>query len=405
MKQAFPYKTIIGIGLFAIFLVLGFFSSVLYFRVFPKIKKRNEVMDAYRKEEEQKALKRQTNEFLRYNLYGKYKRLKPQDERRFFDCRWKAEDVIPQPFYAYPYLNFFNNDEKDTNSFTGVAVINNWPSLIHAHNLNNYNHNKSRVLIGIRGSDYGIHKSNLPMEMLNLMKRNENFKDDLMLLPDNYVFIHPDQTDIGSSPIQAACHNRTYEGERYVGNTWDFFDKGAFWDTYDELFTNELYKTNQDVFIFAYSNGSSPRYQLMKSKKIDKCDDDGTIEGFEKCHEFIDERAFRIKAILDLETNYDYVNLKNTAMFVDKNIRGKEGRYYYAICASKDCPISNHEELIRLLKLKPKPIKTGFVRYQDDTGRIVVDMINHHGPILISHSSVIPFGIKEFEDITLKEKH
>lgn len=397
--QAFPYRSFIAFLITSGLFIFGSVFSLFYFRIHPKIKARNEKIEAEWAAERALEVKRQEHDFLYYNIRDKYYRLQPKDEGRFFDCRWKAADVIPQPFYAYPYLNFFGENKKDTNSFTGITLINDWPSLLHVNNLDRYNHHKSRVLIGIRGSDYGIHKSNLPMEMLALMKRNERYKDDLMFLPDNYVFVDAESSDVKTDRLQAACHNRIYDGNRYVGNTWTFFDKSAFWDKYDEIFTNELYENNENVFIFAYSNGSSPRYQLMKTRPTGECKND-TMEEYEKCHEFRDKRAFRIKAIVDLETNYDYDNLKNTTMFINQNIRGKEGRYYYAICASKDCPISNHETLISLLKLSPKSMETGFVRYQDDTGRIVIDMINYHGPLLISHSSVIPFGIKQFEEIT-----
>ena len=396
--QSFSYKSFIAFLICSGLFIVGSVSALFYFRIYPIIKARNERMEAEWKAEKAIELKRQEHDFLYYNLKYKYYRLRPSDEGRFFDCRWKSEDVIPQPFYAYPYLNFFGNRDESDN-FTGISIINDWPSLLYISNIDRYNHHKSRILLGIRGSDYGIHKSNLPMEMLALIKRSEKYRDDLMFLPDNYVFIDANGSDIKHDRLQAACHNRTYNGDRYVGNTWTFFDRGAFWDRYDELFTNELYQNNENVFIFAYSNGSSPRYQLMKSRQIKKCEGD-TMEDYENCHEFVDERAFRIKTIVDIETNYDYGNLKNTVMFINKNIRGKEGRYYYAICASKDCPIGNHEELIKLLELKPKPIKPGFVRYQDDTGRIAIDMINYQGPIFISHSSAIPFGIAQFEEIS-----
>lgn len=398
----FPYRSFVAFILLSIFGIFSLTSLFLYYRVYPVIQKRNAVWEH---EAEQRALethKRVTHDFLFWKIGGAYQRLKPYDEARFFDCRWKAHDVIPQPFFAYPYLKFFNTKDS-TDIFSGLAKINDWPTLLYVANGARYHHRRSRVLLGIRGSDYGIHKSNLPMEMLALVKRSGDYKDDLIFLPDNYVFIDADGSSVTEDRLQAACHNRTYSGGRVVTNEWKFFDHGYFWSVYDEIFINEQNLSNDNVFIFAYSNGSTPRHQLMKVRETGKCGSD-TVEEYSKCHEMADKRSFRIKAIADLETNYDGLNLMPTAMFINQNIRGRPGRYYYAICASEDCPVSNHYELIRLLKLKPKHMEQDWVRWQDEEERIVIDMMRPFGKQHLTHSSVIPFGIREFEKISLDSR-
>lgn len=399
-KTKFPLKTIYACITLLFVIYTGFISSIFHYRILPKYKQQNEVFEQHYKERQEAYHKRVNHDFLIYNLKAEYYRLQPKDENRFFDCRWKSHDVIPQPFYAFPYLNYFT-EKNDDKTFTGLSFINGWTSLIYVSNLENYNHKTSKVFFQIRGSDYGLHKSNLPIETLSLIKRSEKYKDALMFIPDNFVFIDGDGKDLTRDRMQSVCHNRTYDGGRYISNEWYFFDKGAFWDKYDKLFINEEYKNNEHIIIFAYSNGSSPRNQLMRTYQTKECVND-SMEEFEKCHEFVDKRAFRIKSIIDLETNYDYHNLKQTTMFVNRNIRGFEDRYYYAICASISCPVANHERLISLLKLKPKPMKPGFVRYQDDTGRIIIDMIDSNGPIQISHSGIIPFGIEQFEEMSKK---
>lgn len=398
MSQSFPFKSVIATMVMGAAALVAAVSSVLYYRVYPHIEALTQKMELEQARRLVELDLYRSNGFLPVTLEREYYHLQPKDEDRFFDCKWKAHDVFPQPFVAYPYLNFFNPKSKD--SFTGLASINEWPSLIYASNLKRYNHGRSRVLLGIRGSDYGIHKSNLPMELVALQKRNQRFEDDLILMPDNYVFIHKGREDITRDPIQAACHNRTYDGNRYVSNYWQSFDNGAFWDRYDQILTNDLGVTNDNVFIFAYSNGSSPRHQLMKTVQDGPCAGD-SLEEYSACHKFVDKRAMRIKSIVDIETNYDTNNLMPTAMFVNENIRGKEGRYYYAACASEDCPISNHYRLAMLLELQPHTVEPGFVRYEDETKRIVVDIIDYRGPLRYSHSTIIPFAIKQFESISL----
>lgn len=371
--------------LFLPILIENIFVFIISFnRIYPEINAQMIERQHHQLQAQQSNHEFLSNSFLKFNLEMNYHRIYPHDENRFFDCKWKAHnDITPYLFYAYPYLKYFNS-HTTTDIFNGIASINNWPSLAYIRNLDNYNHTTSKVLLLIRGSDYGIHKSNLPIEVLDLINRNSNFSNDLLFAPDNFVIINPND-NIETGKLQAVCHNRMYIGNRYVSNEWQFFDNGKFWDMYDKLFTNPDGILNEDIILFGYSNGSSPRSQLMRMKNSNHVKD---------------IRSLRLKSIIDIETNYDVPNLQNTVNFINLNIRPFPNRIYYAICASGDCPRSNHYELIKLLKLKPHIMdKKGFVSYQNESGKIVVDIIEENGEIRLTHSSVIPFGIKRFEEI------
>lgn len=303
--------------------------------------------------------------------------LLPKDEARFKDCLYFFHyNSDPQPFHPFPFLHFFDSYFR-SDFKNGLILQNDWPILISAYNYEQFTPNK-KIFIGIRGLDWGIHKSTLTLEMKRMI--DTKFKTDVMFMPDNFIFINKDQYDIYKDPVMSVCHGRTYRGET-IGNTWPGFNDGGGW----KLF-NKFFKENDNLYIIGYSNGSTPRNQLIRTKQKWYVEDGNTdyfLRRYAMSHDFLDKATLhRIKGIVDIETNYD--NINDLALFLLEyyiNDSHANERIFYATCNLSNASIRNHIRLIKLFKMVGVENNRGIIRYMNPQKNIIIDVIaNNYAP-------------------------
>lgn len=174
-----------------------------------------------------------------------------QDKKRIFDCLDDRRTPHPQPFRKYDRINFFNSaqqaDEKN-----GFMLSNGWPMLLSIHNYQNYQGERSKVFVTFRGMEWGIHKTPMSYHLVNILKKR--YPNDILLMPDSYLFVDEKKNDIYTDKLMAVCHSRTYRGQRRVSQYWPGFDNNHSWRLIDRLFPE-----NSQIYLIGWSNGSFPR--------------------------------------------------------------------------------------------------------------------------------------------------
>jgi len=352
------------------------------------------------------------------------------DRRRFYDCDYYSKSTTPVAFTSWIFIPFFSS-ANSLQYRIGLTEENNWPVLSYFYNVNNYGAT-SRVFMGIRGLDYGIHKSNLTTRMMRMTKI---FPESLVYLPDNYIFINSTK-NIETSSMMSVCHQRTYKNGVHIGNTWPGFNNGAGWNL-----INKFLPQNKRIHIISYSNGASPRGQLIETNYDETLDFDfhnilnykDFLESFNDKTSYKYASVTKIEGMVDIETNYgSRFELWNLIKWINTNVASTaeltttRKKIYYATCNVDQQPLFNHIKMIRALGLTGVELDNGVVRYSHPTQRIYIDIIgkatypyhrSRYGNletqtyyvknpkvryrITHTHSSIIEYTIKEYEKMLL----
>ena len=319
---------------------------------------------------------------LKGRIRGEIYLLQKKDRRRIFDCLADRAISRPQPFHAKEILSLFSS-KLGGSEINGILQLNKeWPILVSMHHVNSYQGEGSRVFMAFRGMEWGAHKTPMTKTMLRFMK---NYKNDILVIPDSYLYLDR-QKNIKESKLMTVCHSRKYPMVGWIDQYWPGFHNSGSWDLVQRLFPY-----NENIFLIGWSNGSFPRSQFIETREIDQ---DETMKHYlatqdydnirnlkkfariySKTHEFISEEIHRIRAILDIETNYSPEKpLWNLVKYIREYVRKNPDRLYYGSSNINVPTMKNYMKLIRIFNLKGKQLQNGVVRYQNQNKNIVIDI-------------------------------
>ena len=308
--------------------------------------------------------------------------LQEKDKRRIFDCSANNAISHPQPFRPEKLLAFFSS-ELDGPEINGILQLNKeWPILVSMHHASFYQGESSRVFVALRGLKWGAHKTSMTESMLKFMR---NYKNDLLVIPDSYLYLDAKKS-IRESRLMTVCHARRYPTVGWIDQYWPGFHNSGSWELVQRLFPH-----NKNIFLIGWSNGSFPRSQFIETREIDK---DGTLKQhlatqdyenirklkkfarvYSRAHEFVSEEIYRIRAILDIETNYSSEKpLWNLVKYIREYVRRNPDRLYYGSSNIYVPTMKNYMKLIRIFNLKGRQLQNGVVRYQNQNKNIIIDI-------------------------------
>lgn len=265
--------------------------------------------------------------------------LTKKDKSRIFGCippnSWT--NIRPAPYIAY---NSFLDPFEGTEWLMGLLAMPQ-PAMVAIHNWRNWESKKDPVWIALRGLDGGIQESVLTKHMNRI---RPEYPNALMFWPENMKWLD-NELDIKKSPVMTTCQHRHYKDGTNVWNTFPIFNNNGAW----RLLNTFIPQENKNIWIFSFSNGSSPRSQWLKSKK----------------------NANRIKAMVDVETNFSSRETDKLITFL-KNYWNKDKMFYATSNTNCSC-WKNHKAIIEAFDMKPYKMDDYVIRWMNKEQSIIID--------------------------------
>ena len=328
--------------------------------------------------------------------------VKKKDKSRIFDCSSRSRSTYPLKKFKINYFNSLHaKDEK-----TGFITSNGWPMLLSFFNYQRYSNN-SRLFVGFRGVNWGIHKTPMTTYMRDFIRKY--FNNDTLLLPDSYLFVDAERRSLKKDNVMVVCHGRTYSGGRHIDSYWPGLADSGGWNIIDRFF-----KSNRKVHLLGWSNGASPRSQFLETRVLDHKSISykkiknhiAFLNYYSSNTEFISKQQHRIEGVLDIETNYsNNKSLWNVAKFIKEFVVDSNKAIYYGTCSLYGENARNYVRLIQAFNLKGKENKRGIIRYSNARGNIVIDLVALHYKPFYSARGVNLLKDTEFERSKKKVKY
>ena len=300
-----------------------------------------------------------------------------KDKKRVFDCfdRLTSRSIKPSPYRDRNNIGVFNSGKRD-NVITGFIDSNKFPMLFSVHNHKAYLPYYSLLILGIRGMDWGMHKTPLARYLIKFIKDHNDYT---LILLDSYIYLDK-KKDLKTSKIQSTCFGRTYPAAGHINNYWPVLKNHNGWNI-----INRFFPYNNKMIIIGWSNGSSPRDQFMKTNIINEEKFSFyNIKNYEKFKirysentKFIKEKEIdKIKGVVDIETNYSKsYPIWNTIKWLWEYVNFYPEKFYYASCnVSMGYAVINHITIIRALNMIGVQRHDGSIRYKNLLGNIIIDI-------------------------------
>ncbi|MDX1959129.1 MAG: hypothetical protein SFU98_11190 [Leptospiraceae bacterium] len=308
--------------------------------------------------------------------------IKLEDQKRFHDCIEYGAPT-PIPFYVqHKEFDYFNSTRPKFMDY-GLVEIKNWPILVSYYKENDLPTEKQKVILAFRGDTSGFHKSISTQPFLGYIRKHS--KNKMLFFLDEFMYLNDKDKDIKKDRIQALCHTKTlWMG--YIGREWPPLQQSGNWELIDKFFPKE-----QKFILFTYSNGSVPR-----SEFVHRTNQNGYApnfkEGFENPEKFLveylektkltNERSKNIDGFFDIEGNFNREKpMWDTLAFL-KEVVDKDSKKFFYSNARVDKPdaFPGQVLMIRALGLKGIEDEYGVIRYKNELGNIIIDIITTSYP-------------------------
>jgi hypothetical protein len=306
----------------------------------------------------------------------------PEVASRISDCTYSPPVPDPVPMkIAYKDFDYQHPGQESFFQF-GLMDVNSWPVLLGLH-FPEQKKEEQTVVLALRGDKSGFHKSSFTSSLMDYVKKNKS--DNYVLFLEELLY-NDAEKNISSSPLMALCHYRSYPMYGRIGAGWPAMEGGRNWKLLEKIFPeNPMYE------IIAYSNGTYPRFEFIRRSVIkgfsemyhnpDRESASSFLERYIQTTNISDRRTLQIKGIIDIEGNYSSGKpIWDLAAFLKETIEPDYAKYYYSIVRVNEFnAYQNNVLLIQALELKGQEDENGIIRYSNENGNIIFDVVTNIG--------------------------
>ncbi len=342
------------------------------------------------------------------------------DRNRIFDCIDLGTSDAPVPLQIRSPLFSYFSENAEYPFEHSLVRFGKWPVLLYTSRFAGSKDIRTE-LVAFRGDTFGFHKSYFTAPLITYAARQKNLR---LVFPGEFIYREDPAKmtqPVTQAPVMSLCHNRNY-WFGYVGPEWPFLvDYG--WRGFLQLLLPDT-----RLHLFAYSNGTVNRNLLLaRTGASDLAPYTWQMQPKEYLDAYIQKTQAnvnepRIDRLIDIEGNFRIrKELWDLLAFLKtRYLDGQRGIYYAIVRMDKPDAFPVNVLMIQALGLQGVESEKGIIRYQNQTGNVVIDMVTRPGatpyrasgidlqkatvfapaanrkPVSLNHYSLIDFAIRTY---------